>query len=218
MVNKGTEGWDCPSLFACALARKLRHSQNFVLQASTRCLRQVPGNDHKARIYLSMDNRGTLDRQLQETYGETVDQLNRTGQHTRSTRLVVRKLEIPPLVIQKIIRHVVPVVKTSEFSGEPEVRANSEVYSEVCLEKPDIEAETVLTRKVFTPQIQPGRQSVLRQVSEAQASYDVLGPDVYSAATELAAIYRLDVGTVYRELKRLYDTGNASRAASRAAT
>jgi hypothetical protein len=45
LVNKGTEGWDCPSLFACALARRLRESQNFVLQASTRCLRQVPGND-----------------------------------------------------------------------------------------------------------------------------------------------------------------------------
>jgi len=39
-VNKGTEGWNCPSLFACALARKLKKIQNFVLQASSRCLRQ----------------------------------------------------------------------------------------------------------------------------------------------------------------------------------
>ncbi|MDY6867541.1 MAG: hypothetical protein SVT56_06495 [Chloroflexota bacterium] len=31
LVNKGTEGWDCPSLFACALARKLKTSNNFVL-------------------------------------------------------------------------------------------------------------------------------------------------------------------------------------------
>jgi type III restriction enzyme len=65
LVNKGTEGWNCPSLFACALARKLKKSQNFVLQAASRCLRQVPGNPHKARIYLSMDNRGALDQQLQ---------------------------------------------------------------------------------------------------------------------------------------------------------
>ena len=25
LVNKGTEGWNCPSLFACALARKFAH-------------------------------------------------------------------------------------------------------------------------------------------------------------------------------------------------
>lgn len=42
LVNKGTEGWNCPSLFACALARKMTSSNNFVLQASTRCLRQFP--------------------------------------------------------------------------------------------------------------------------------------------------------------------------------
>ena len=71
LVNKGTEGWNCPSLFATALARQLSTSNNFVLQAASRCLRQVPGNDRSARIYLSADNRSMLDRQLQETYGET---------------------------------------------------------------------------------------------------------------------------------------------------
>ena len=39
LVNKGTEGWNCPSLFATALARKLKSSNNFVLQAASRCLR-----------------------------------------------------------------------------------------------------------------------------------------------------------------------------------
>jgi hypothetical protein len=34
LVNKGTEGWNCPSLFACALARKLKSSNNFILQAA----------------------------------------------------------------------------------------------------------------------------------------------------------------------------------------
>jgi hypothetical protein len=193
LVNKGTEGWDCPSLFACALARKLRRSKNFVLQASTRCLRQVPGNDRKARIYLSMDNRSTLDKQLQETYGETVNDLSRTGQRTRTARLVVRKMQIPPLVVKKIIKHVVSV---DEDSGGIQG-----------LKKPDLEPETVLTRQVFTPQVQPDEPSVLQQVAEDQVSYDVVGPDVYSAATELAAVYRLDVWTVYAELKRIYGGG-----------
>jgi hypothetical protein len=197
LVNKGTEGWDCPSLFACALARKLRRSKNFVLQASTRCLRQVPGNDRKARIYLSMDNRGTLDRQLQETYGETVEELSRTGQQTRSARLVVRKMEVPPLVIKKIVRYVVPAARTSEFSKN----------SEVSLERPDVEAETVLVRKVYTPEVQSDRESVLQQVGEERARYEAVGPDPYTAAAELAAVYRLDVWTVYDELRRLYGAG-----------
>jgi hypothetical protein len=51
LVNKGTEGWNCPSLFATALARRLTTSNNFVLQAASRCLRQTPGNTHKAKIY-----------------------------------------------------------------------------------------------------------------------------------------------------------------------
>ncbi len=38
LVNMGTEGWNCPSLFATALARKLKSSNNFVLQAASRCL------------------------------------------------------------------------------------------------------------------------------------------------------------------------------------
>jgi type III restriction enzyme len=191
LVNKGTEGWDCPSLFACALARKLKRSQNFVLQASTRCLRQVPGNAHKARIYLSMDNRGALDQQLQETYGETIEDLNRTSQNTRTARMVVRKLDVPPLLVTKIVKHVVPVCQTLEVS----------------LQKPDVEAETVVVRKVYTPQEQPGKRAVLAQVAEEQATYAVEGPDLYAAATELAAVYRVDVWTVYGELKRLYGVG-----------
>jgi hypothetical protein len=191
LVNKGTEGWDCPSLFACALARKLKTSQNFVLQASTRCLRQVPGNAHKARIYLSMDNRGALDQQLQETYGETIADLTRASQNTRTATLVVRKLDIPPLVVTKILKRVVPA-----DGDRPETPMR--------LDLPDVEAETVLVRKVYTPEEQTGKLSVMKQVDEARATYEVTGRDLYSAATELAAVYRLDVWTVLAELKRLY--------------
>ena len=48
---------------------------------------------------------------------------------------------------------------------------------------------------------------VLIQVAEERAAYAVVGPDLYSAATELAAVYRLDVWTVYAELRRLYGAG-----------
>ena len=43
----------------------------------------MPGNTRKARIYLSKDNRGALDQQLQETYGEEIASLNRAAQQSR---------------------------------------------------------------------------------------------------------------------------------------
>lgn len=196
LVNKGTEGWDCPSLFACALARKLKTSQNFVLQASTRCLRQVPGNRHQARIYLSMDNRGALDRQLQETYGETIADLNRASQNTRTARLIVRKLEMPPLVVTQLIKRVIPIDGGGD--GAP-----------LTLAQPDVEAEMVLVKRVYTPESQTGKLSVMKQVDEERATYEVAGRDLYAVATELAAVYRLDVWTVYAELKQLYGGGSS---------
>ena len=106
-MDRGAEGWNCPSLFACALARKLKSSNNFVLQAASRCLRQVPGNTVKARIYLSTDNRGILDRQLQETYGETIAELNASQSHSRTAIIRLRKLDMPPLVVRQLVRTVV---------------------------------------------------------------------------------------------------------------
>jgi type III restriction enzyme len=107
LVNKGTEGWNCPSLFSCALARRLKTSNNFVLQAATRCLRQIPGNSHKARIYLSKENLSILDTQLRETYGESVTDLNHAGQETRSAKILLNKVDVPPLVVTQTVRTVV---------------------------------------------------------------------------------------------------------------
>jgi hypothetical protein len=194
LVNKGTEGWDCPSLFACALARKLKTSNNFVLQAASRCLRQVPGNNRKARIYLSMDNRGALDQQLQETYGESVADLEQASQNTRTTRLIIRKLEIPPLVIKKTIRQVVL-----------DVSANSGFHS---LQKPEIDPEVILERTIYTPSESPTSAGALTPTTVSEDRLEgkerVIGSDPYQTATTLAALYRLPVVQVYRELRRLY--------------
>ncbi len=190
LVNKGTEGWNCPSLFACVLARKLASSNNFVLQASTRCLRQVPGNTHKGRIYLSMDNRGVLDRQLQETYGETIEDLRRTNQEARSKTLVLRKLDLPPLVVKRLVKHVVPWMPPGGGDWE--------------LVRPQVDAETVLVQQIYSPGEQPGKASVMGQIGEARIAYEADGRDLYAVATELAAVYRLDLWEVYGELRRLY--------------
>jgi predicted nucleotidyltransferase len=194
LVNKGTEGWNCPSLFACALARKLRTSNNFVLQAATRCLRQVPGNTRKARIYLSSENAAVLDRQLQETYGEAIADLNGAARGRASARLVVRKPNAPPLVLRRLVRSVVPVAR----DGGP-----------LHLERPaggEAGAARVVTLDV---EARPGIRRLLREVGEGaalEALPDAL--DLYAAAVRLAADLRADLWQVYDELRRLYPEGD----------
>ena len=101
LVNMGTEGWNCPSLFACGLVRKLKSSNNFVLQAATRCLRQVPGNTRPARVYVSKGNKAVLAKQLEETYGTSLQELN--AEHAERVEKIVelRHAELPPLLIKK---------------------------------------------------------------------------------------------------------------------
>ena len=191
LVNKGTEGWNCPSLFACALARKLRTSNNFVLQAATRCLRQVPGNTVKARVYLSTDNFGILDRQLRETYGETIADLNKTHGEQVRCRIVLRKLNIPPLVVTQTVRKVVR-------NGEPP--------KEVHLTRPKESDVATLTRRTYTVAEQQAAYGVLRQVGEGVVIDSMPAiRDKYAVACELAACYRLDVWAVLTELRRIYD-------------
>ena len=190
LVNKGTEGWNCPSLFACALIRKLRTSNNFVLQASTRCMRQIPGNPHKARIYLSMDNYGILDKQLRETYGETIDKLDNATQDTRRATIRLRKLEIPPLVVTREIRTVVRGAIDAQ---------------DLSLSLPTDTEHYELTRSIFTMADQLASESVLQQVGRAEtiaSSRETV--DKFAASVDLSARYRLPLQRVFSELQRVY--------------
>ncbi len=190
LVNRGVEGWDVPALFACALARRLRGRNNFVLQAASRCLRQIPGNMKKARIYLSIDNQTILDRQLQETYGETIADLNNSHTRTRTGTIFLRKVDIPPLVVKQLIR---TVVKKDKGTGK------------LVLEEPQLDTESVLKKTTYAIQEQESTYSVLAQVGEEieiDTTPDIT--DIYSVAVELAAIYRLDLWIIYDELIRIY--------------
>ena len=190
LVNKGTEGWNCPSLFSCALVRKLTTSNNFVLQAASRCLRQVPGNTFKARVYLSQDNFNILDHQLMETYGERIAELNLELTETRREQIRLHKLDIPPLVLTQVLRTVVP----KEAERAP-----------LQLQRPVGEHETALRRQDYSPVIQQATRQVLQQVSETVTIYTrPETSDPYNAAVHLAAQYRLDLWEVYGELRRLY--------------
>ncbi len=190
LVNKGTEGWNCPSLFGCALARRLKTSNNFVLQAASRCLRQVPGNPHKASIYLSKDNQNTLDRELAETYGTSIAELNQAKSKSRSAIIRLRKIKLPPVVVKQIVRSVVRKPASD---------------SALVLAKPITSTAPRLERQTFDIAQQEATRSLLKQVSETvaiESEPDTL--DAYTAAVELASVYRLDIWQVHGELARLY--------------
>jgi len=194
LVDRGVEGWDVPALFACALARKLKTSNNFVLQAASRCLRQVPGNNTPARIYLSSDNRSALDKELRENYGETLADITHVSSKSRGAVIRLRKLKIPPLVVKQLVRTV--------------VRKESAAH-DLNLSRPKVAAETAMQIMTLTLGDQIVAKSVLRQVAETvEVAAMPRTVDLYSAAVELAAIYRLDLWTVLDELRRIYNGEN----------
>ncbi|MGE3276591.1 MAG: nucleotidyltransferase domain-containing protein [Vicinamibacterales bacterium] len=194
LVNKGTEGWNCPSLFACALARKLKASNNFVLQAATRCLRQVPGNSTRARIYLSQDNYGVLDRQLRETYGEEIATLTASPVETRTARIVLRRPSVPPVLLHREERTV--------------VRADPPAADALTLVRPTSTARKAsMARYSLTEPA--GASRVLRQVEASiELTSSVAAMDVSATATALAGRYRLAPLAVKDALAPIYPDGD----------
>lgn len=196
LVNKGTEGWNCPSLFACALARKLKTSNNFVLQAASRCLRQIPGNPHAASIYLSRENEKTLERELEETYGETVRDLERAATASRRERITLRKIKLPPLVVRQIVRRVERI----EQDG-----------GALSLTRPAGAGGGTLRRQSFDLS-DAGRTPLAASGSEEIIETAAKTIDPYTAATKLAAVYRVDFWTIKNQLASLYPDGNVPQA------
>jgi hypothetical protein len=190
LVNKGTEGWNCPSLFATALSRELKASNNFCLQSASRCLRQTPGNIHKAKIYLSQANVKILDSQLKETYGETLQELNLASPDLRKERLILRKTEIPPVLLKKKLLKVIPCDKNIDFTKidiqKPETKTGE--YRKVIYDLKDI----------------PDRKGVLITQKEEKLIVEEDFVDVYSFACELSSLYRLPLMIIYEKIKALY--------------
>lgn len=194
LVNMGTEGWNVPSLFATALVRKIRSSNNFVLQAASRCLRQVPDNLHKAKIYLAQENVAVLDSELQETFGETLADLNAVQPEMRKAQLVIRKLEIPPVLMRKLVKRVVP-------------RQDSAEIHNLTLVKPTAPPATVETR-LYGAQDRGPRRRVLEEVGIKTIVLEEDLTDARELAAELANEYRFPYALVYEKLLDLYGDGD----------
>ncbi len=196
LVNMGTEGWNCPSLFACALVRKLANSNNFVLQAATRCLRQVPGNTHPARVYLTGSNKKTLESQLAETYGTSLKDLGSQHADRVEKEIVLHQSNLPPLLIKKrVLRY--------------RRKTDDAVLAPLTFTMPDIAAPqgaTVQTLGVIESESGATR---LQRVDAGDEQLLTLPPelDAYTTAAELASNYHLETRTVLAALRTAYGTG-----------
>jgi len=194
LVNMGTEGWDCPNLFATALARRLRTSNNFVLQAASRCLRQVPGNDRPARIYLSDSNLTALDTQLKETYGETLADVGGQRRVSKPNRIRLRKTDIPVIRIRMPQRSVVRAAPPG---------------TDLTLTPPIGVGDGEITVALLDVGLAAASRRVLRQVGDVltvDAAVDLVDP--YTAAAQLAANFRLDIWPVLAAIRAAYPEGD----------
>ncbi len=189
LVDRGVEGWDVPALFACALVRTLKTSNNFVLQAAARCLRQVPGNRMPARIYLSAENQQILIRQLRATYGDTLTDLSAATYHRR---LTIAKALAEPSIERRAIP-TQPWQSPSQLLLEaPKMIRPTVIRSQTSLFAESAHAESTVT----TPHSQGATPARL---------------DLYTAAIELANCYHLELWLVYRAL---YDAYSATQEVS----
>ena len=194
LVNIGTEGWNCPSLFACALIRKGTTSI-FILQAATRCLRQTPGNTQPASIFLNVENTDKLDKELQNNFGINRFALDNYSGDTVPVELRLRKAEsLPRLEITRTEKSVI---------------AKARGKKPLCLKVPKTSASpSDIVCWIMSPKNWDGRASVL--VAEGKTKTikaPQLTTDCRAAAVRIAANYHLPLTEIYDKLKTAYPDG-----------
>ncbi len=106
LVGKGTEGWNCRSLVACALYRKPK-SAIFVLQSSTRCLRSIGDNTTLGSIFLSEENYRILDKELKNNFATTIEELS--AQETKSFEHTLKIEKKKKLKVTKLLKEILAI-------------------------------------------------------------------------------------------------------------
>ena len=122
--------------------------------------------------------------------GTPIAELNQAKSKSRSTIIRLRKIKLPPVVVKQIVRSVVrKPVKDSTLT----------------LARPTTTVAPRLERQTFDIAQQEATRSLLKQVSESvEIKSEPETLDAYTAAVELASVYRLDLWQVHGELARLY--------------
>ena len=196
LINKGVEGWNCPSLYACALIKENKTTNNFVLQASTRCLRQKEGNRHPAKVFLDTKNRDTLDRNLQDNFHTNISELRKQDTESQEVVLRIQEKDLPKLIISRTVHRVVRAENAS---------------TDIQLTLPTDIEKILPIRTILTPDFtRRGTLSPLTDVGDsAEDIVEVLErtTDCYTLARRMAKNYHLPVMDMLTKLKHLYPEG-----------
>lgn len=187
LISKGTEGWNCPSLFATALVKDNTNSNNFILQASTRCLRQLPDNQEKAKIYLSNNNKEILNKELEQTYNITISNLSDTKQETIETNNRVLKEEYPQLQITKIINKI--------------VRDNDKIIN---INFSKIDNSQLKNNTICKTSYNIGQNGLTESNTTEQIQIENNEISLYTASIKIAKNYHLNTLEIYNELNKIY--------------
>lgn len=196
LIGKGTEGWNCPSLFATALVRKLTSSNNFVLQAATRCLRQVPENKQRATIYIEAQNQRILNKELQDTFKASLYDIHLLEPETKTQILEIKKETYPPL---KITRKIKKVIKTAEQQKE------------IQLTKPVTIIKEQTLKTISEPNLKTQYFFLTSSGEQTQILFETSSYDLYTATLKIAQNYHLDYLQILQKLKQIYGQNQIPR-------
>jgi type III restriction enzyme len=119
-----------------------------------------------------------------------VKDLNTRAAEVRSSRIKIRKIPLPPLVVRRVIRTV--------------VRQESPGLTTLTLHLPRITGQPALTRRDLELAVRESTTHILRQVGQTTIHAEPETVGIYCAAVELSAVHRLDVWVIYDALKAAY--------------
>ena len=190
LIAKGVEGWNCPSLFSCALIKEQTTSNNYILQASTRCLRQIPGNAYSAKIFLDSNNAKILDGELRDNFGTD---LGRIGAHERGKKQVTLKIlkteELPKLEIKRVVKRV--------------IKSNMK-RKKINIIKPKSARNSIISRHILTLDFQGKSEMLLPTGETAELSVKDDAIDCYSVAWAIASRYHTEFLPILKQLQAIY--------------
>jgi len=157
LVGKGTEGWNCRSLFSVAMFRS-PSSKVFVLQATMRCLRKITDVQQTAKVYLSKENRDILNSELQANFKVSIDDIKPPKNDTKvnvEVRIVppIRKIKLNRVEkTYKLVEQSTPSVLSIDVNDEMLEKYKAYKYSKEGLLSQHLEKkqEIVAEQKQFS--------------------------------------------------------------------
>ena len=207
LIKKGMEGFDCPSLFATAIIRGASSSSNYILQASTRCLRNIYAEEIGATIYIDKENEKILEKELSSVEGVAISQFN--NQKTQKATQVTLTLKTP-----------LPQDVKIKFP-EVQFRQNNIDINDIDLTRPDEKKVGYVERKslkdgkldeiaIYESSIADESVSIIDVAYKISDKYDFPYFDVYDKLEELYSggreIYKNHIANLERQIERHFTT------------